>query len=85
MASADQIKALIRSHFEHDDDRFSAVAMQVAAHMGRREPVSQEVCCKGICPVLAQGAAAPPPPVRQVEPEPKLPASEGTETEQRGV
>ena len=78
MASADQIKALIRSHFEHDDDRFSAVAMQVAAHMGRREPVSQEVCCKGICPV-------PPPPVRQVEPEPKLPASEGTETEQRGV
>ncbi len=36
MASAEQIKALIRSHFERDDDRFSSVAMQVAAHEARQ-------------------------------------------------
>lgn len=32
MASADQIKALLKSHLEHDDERFFSVAMQVAAH-----------------------------------------------------
>lgn len=32
MASADQIKALLRSHLEGDDPRFYSVAMQVAAH-----------------------------------------------------
>lgn len=32
MASATQIKALLRSHVEGDDDRFMSVAMQVAAH-----------------------------------------------------
>ena len=32
MASADQIKALLKSHLEHDDQRFFSVAMQVAAH-----------------------------------------------------
>ena len=32
MASADQLKALFRSHLEGDDDRFYSVAMQVAAH-----------------------------------------------------
>lgn len=36
MASADQIKALIRSHSEKDDTRFYAVTMQVAAHAARR-------------------------------------------------
>lgn len=32
MASAAQIKALLKSHVEGDDDRFFSVAMQVAAH-----------------------------------------------------
>jgi SpoVK/Ycf46/Vps4 family AAA+-type ATPase len=32
MASADQLKALLKSHLEGDDDRFFSVAMQLAAH-----------------------------------------------------
>src|SRR5690606_14906855 len=32
MASADQLKALLKSHLEGDDARFYSVAMQVAAH-----------------------------------------------------
>ena len=32
MASADQLKALIKSHLEGDEQRFYSVAMQVAAH-----------------------------------------------------
>jgi len=32
VASADQLKALLKSHLEGDDDRFFSVAMQVAAH-----------------------------------------------------
>ena len=32
MASAEQLKALLKSHMESDDDRFFSVAMQVAAH-----------------------------------------------------
>lgn len=35
MATADQVKALIRSHAEGDDTQFYAVAMQVAAHAAR--------------------------------------------------
>ncbi len=32
MANAEQLKALLKSHLEGDDDRFFSVAMQVAAH-----------------------------------------------------
>ena len=32
MASAEQLKALLKSHLDGDDDRFCSVAMQVAAH-----------------------------------------------------
>ena len=32
MASADQLKALVKSHMEGDDKRFFSVAMQLAAH-----------------------------------------------------
>lgn len=32
MASSDQLKALLKSHLEGDDERFFSVAMQVAAH-----------------------------------------------------
>ena len=36
MASAEQIKALLKSHMDGDDDRFFSIAMQVAAHEARR-------------------------------------------------
>ncbi|PZN30673.1 MAG: ATPase [Proteobacteria bacterium] len=36
MASADQLKALLRSHVEGDDERFYSVALQLAAHEARR-------------------------------------------------
>ena len=36
MASAEQVKALLRSHMDGDDDHFYAVAMQVAAREARR-------------------------------------------------
>jgi SpoVK/Ycf46/Vps4 family AAA+-type ATPase len=35
MASADQLKALIKSHLNGDDEQFFSVAMQVAAHEAR--------------------------------------------------
>lgn len=35
MASADQLKALLKSHADGDDERFYTVAMQVAAHEAR--------------------------------------------------
>jgi SpoVK/Ycf46/Vps4 family AAA+-type ATPase len=36
MATAAQIKALIKSHLERDEDRFLAIAIQVAAHAARQ-------------------------------------------------
>ncbi len=36
MASAEQLKALLKSHLEGDDDRFFSVAMQIAAHEAKR-------------------------------------------------
>jgi SpoVK/Ycf46/Vps4 family AAA+-type ATPase len=36
MASKDQVKALVRSHAEGDDERFYAIAMQVAAQAARQ-------------------------------------------------
>lgn len=35
MASSEQIKALLQSHLDKDDDRFLSVALQVAAHEAR--------------------------------------------------
>lgn len=36
MATADQLKALIKSHFEQDAERFVTLAFQVAAHEARQ-------------------------------------------------
>ena len=36
MANAAQLKALLKSHLDGDDDRFFSIAMQVAAHEARR-------------------------------------------------
>lgn len=45
MATADQVKALVRSHAEGDDDRFYSVAMQVAAREAKagHSQVAQEL------------------------------------------
>lgn len=46
MATADQVKALIRSHADGDDSRFYAIAMQVAAQAARsgHGKFAQELC-----------------------------------------
>ena len=36
MATAEQLKALLKSHADGDDDRFLSIAMQVAAHAARQ-------------------------------------------------
>jgi SpoVK/Ycf46/Vps4 family AAA+-type ATPase len=45
MATAEQLKALVRSHTQGDDERFLAVAMQIAAHAARtgKEKLAQEL------------------------------------------
>ena len=32
MATADQVKALVKSHFEHEDERFKTTVLQIAAY-----------------------------------------------------
>ncbi len=36
MASSEQLKALLQSHLEKDDDRFMSVTLQIAAHEARQ-------------------------------------------------
>jgi SpoVK/Ycf46/Vps4 family AAA+-type ATPase len=36
MATAEQLKALVRSHTEHDDAEFRSIAMQIAAHSAKK-------------------------------------------------
>lgn len=45
MATAEQLKTLIRSHFESDPERFSTIALQIAAHEARQGhgDVAQEI------------------------------------------
>ena len=38
MATAEQLKALLRSHSEGDDDLFRSVALQIAAHQAEQGP-----------------------------------------------
>lgn len=67
MATADQIKALLRSHSEGDDERFYAVALQMAAHAARQGHgnLAQEI--RGLVdaaralPVVDRPTAAPTP------------------------
>jgi len=40
MATADQIKTLIKSHFEDDQMRFSTIALQIAAHEAKQGHIS---------------------------------------------
>ncbi len=40
MATADQIKTLIKSHFDEDRNRFSTVALQIAAHEAKQGHLS---------------------------------------------
>ena len=45
MATAEQIKALLDSHAEGDEERFYAIALQMAAHAARQGhgPLAQEL------------------------------------------
>ncbi|MGK0212153.1 MAG: AAA+ superfamily predicted ATPase [Polaribacter sp.] len=36
MATSEQIKSLLESHYKNDDDRFTSMALQVAAHEARK-------------------------------------------------
>src|SRR5579859_1346173 len=40
MATADQIKALVRSHCDGDNERFKAIVLQIAAHDEARSPAN---------------------------------------------
>ena len=40
MATADQIKSLLLSHYKNDRDRFTSIALQVAAHEARKGHMS---------------------------------------------
>lgn len=76
MPTADQVKALIRSHAEGDDTRFYAVAMQVAAQAARtgHNNFAQELR-KLVDAAKARGAAAAVPrlkPVPLVQPRGEL-------------
>jgi len=76
MPTADQVKALIRSHAEGDDTRFYAVAMQVAAQAARtgHNNFAQELR-KLVDAAKARGAAAAAPrlkPVPLVQPRGEL-------------
>ena len=56
MASADQLKALLKSHLEGDDERFFSVAMQVAAHEAKPRPRQAR---GGVARVGRRGKGAP--------------------------
>jgi len=45
MATAEQLKALIRAHFEDDNEKFKTVALQIAAHEAK---VGHTSCAKDI-------------------------------------
>jgi SpoVK/Ycf46/Vps4 family AAA+-type ATPase len=40
MATAEQIKSLLQSHYKNDNDRFTSIALQVAAHEARQGHMS---------------------------------------------
>jgi SpoVK/Ycf46/Vps4 family AAA+-type ATPase len=40
MATAEQLKSLLQSHYKNDDDRFTSIALQVAAHEARKGNMS---------------------------------------------
>lgn len=72
MATADHIKALIRSHSEGDEERFYAIALQVAAQAARQghTKMAKELrdlvdCAKAQGEPLAQGQKTKPVPIVQ--------------------
>ncbi|BDG03541.1 AAA family ATPase [Anaeromyxobacter oryzae] len=69
MATAEQVKALLESHAEGDDERFYAVAMQVAAYEARQGHgrIAQDLRAK-IDSALAKGAARDSRPVPVAQP-----------------
>ena len=45
MATAEQLKALIRAHFDDDNEKFKTVALQIAAHEAK---VGHTSCARDI-------------------------------------
>ena len=45
MATAEQIKSLLQSHYKNEDERFTSIALQVAAHEARKgnTSIAQEI------------------------------------------
>src|SRR5699024_5567332 len=48
MATGDQIKTLIRSHYSDNEDHFNSVVLQVAAHQARKGHTELDRELKGI-------------------------------------
>lgn len=67
LATADQIKALIRSHAEGDDQRFFSIALQVAAHEAR---TGKGRFARELRDLIDQAQTAPEPPRRPSKPVP---------------
>ena len=72
MATADQVKALVRSHAEGDDERFFSVALQVAARAARggRRRFAQDL--KDLVDEAQQNASLAPRPIPVSQPSGEL-------------
>ena len=77
MASAEQLKALLRSHMDGDDERFFSVAMQVAAHEARVGHGKLAVELRALVDQGKNGRGARPvdPPLSSLGRAPELPTS----------
>lgn len=67
MATADQVKALVRSHADGDDSHFYAVAMQVAARAAKQ---GQSRFAQDLRELIDAAKVASPSPARQLRPVP---------------
>ena len=56
MATAEQLKALIRAHFDDDSEKFKTVALQIAAHEAK---VGHTSCAREIKNLVQNGKVSP--------------------------
>lgn len=59
MATADQIKALVKSHADNDDSRFYSVAMQVAASEAKKGNTDFATELRGLIDRIKEGRSLP--------------------------
>ena len=55
MATAEQIKSLLQSHYKNDNERFTSIALQVAAHEARQGHMSIAKEIKDLESVITKG------------------------------